>query len=29
MENCSKFQPQSDEWFLRIDSTLKTDNTPA
>jgi hypothetical protein len=29
MENCSKFQPQSDEWFLRTDSTLKTDNAPA
>ena len=26
MENCSKFQPQSDEWFLRIDSALRTDN---
>ncbi|TWI03669.1 putative metal-dependent enzyme (double-stranded beta helix superfamily) [Luteimonas cucumeris] len=25
MECCSKFQPQSGEWFLRLDSTLATD----
>ena len=29
MENCSKFEPQTNEWFLRIDSTLRTDNAPA
>ncbi len=29
METCSKFQPQSGEWFLRTDSALRTDNTPA
>ena len=26
MECCSKFQPQSGEWFLRTDSALRTDN---
>ncbi|MGV8931054.1 MAG: cysteine dioxygenase [Luteimonas sp.] len=27
MACCSMFQPQSDEWFMRIDNTLKTDAT--
>ena len=27
MACCSKFQPQSGEWFLRIDNALKTDAT--
>src|SRR3546814_2353205 len=26
MDICSKFQPQSGEWFLRTDSALRTDN---
>ena len=25
IEACSKFQPQAGEWYVRLDSTLRTD----